>query len=155
MQSPKRPRRSIDGYTISAVSERYGIHPQTLRLYEREGLLKPFRSVGNTRYYSDTDLERLEMILTLTREMGVNLAGVEVILSLREQMTRMQEEMNQFLAAVQAEISERIAERARQDSGALVLRSAITSTRRVTWTHTQVTRSVAATHEANNQEDSQ
>src|SRR3712207_6701088 len=130
METRRRPRRSIDGYTISAVSERYGVHPQTLRLYEREGLLKPFRSVGNTRYYSDADLERLEMILTLTRDMGVNLAGVEVILSLREQMDRMQEEMNQFLAAVQAELSDRIAERTRRDSDALVLRSTFVTTRR-------------------------
>src|SRR5918911_1867012 len=93
--------KSKAAYMISAVAERYGIHPQTLRLYEREGLLKPFRSVGNTRYYSDEDLERLETILTLTRDMGVNLAGVEIILSLREQMARMQREMHQFLEALQ------------------------------------------------------
>jgi MerR family transcriptional regulator/heat shock protein HspR len=140
MDTRRRPRRSIDGYTISSVSERYGVHPQTLRLYEREGLLKPFRSVGNTRYYSDADLERLEMILTLTRDMGVNLAGVEVILSLREQMARMQEEMNQFLAAVQAELSERIAERARRDTDALVLRSTVFSSRRSVWTPTPAAR---------------
>jgi MerR family transcriptional regulator/heat shock protein HspR len=124
----RRPRKTIDGYTISAVAERYGVHPQTLRLYEREGLLKPFRSVGNTRYYSDDDLERLEMILTLTRDLGVNLAGVEVILNLREQMGRMQEEMTQFLEAVQSELNERIAERGR--GGALVPRSAFLAARR-------------------------
>ena len=106
MQSRRTPRRPIDGYTISAVSERYGIHPQTLRLYEREGLLKPFRSVGNTRYYSDTDLERLETILTLTREMGVNLAGVEIILNMREKMDAMQKEFERFFDYLRAHAGE-------------------------------------------------
>lgn len=117
------PRRRVEGYTISAVSERYGVHAQTLRMYEREGLLKPFRSVGNTRYYSDRDCERLEMILTLTRDMGVNLAGVEVILNLREQLARMQEEMTQFLEAVHSELSDRIRERGRREGAALVPRT--------------------------------
>ena len=107
----KRPKRRVEGYTISAVADRYGIHAQTLRMYEREGLLKPFRSVGNTRYYSDLDLDRLEMILTLTRDLGVNLAGVEVILNLREQYARMQEEMTQFLDAVRIELGDRIRDR--------------------------------------------
>ena len=119
----RRPRRTVEGYTISAVAERFGIHPQTLRMYEREGLLKPFRSVGNTRYYSDRDCERLEMILTLTRDMGVNLAGVEVILNLREQFSRMQDEMTQFLEAVRAELSDRIRERGRANEAALVPQS--------------------------------
>jgi MerR family transcriptional regulator/heat shock protein HspR len=126
-----RPRKRIDGYTISAVAERYGIHPQTLRLYEREGLLKPFRSVGNTRYYSDDDLERLETILTLTRDLGVNLAGVEVILNLQEQMARMREEMTEVLAAVQAEIAKRLAERGSAAEHALVPRSTVVSMRRI------------------------
>lgn len=69
---------------ISSVAESYQIHPQTLRLYERLGLLKPSRSDGNTRLYTDEDLQRLEVILTLTRDLGVNLAGVEVILNMRE-----------------------------------------------------------------------
>lgn len=127
----KKPRRAIDGYTISAVAERYDIHPQTLRLYEREGLLKPFRSVGNTRYYSDDDLKRLETILTLTREMGINLAGVEVILNLREQMERMRDEMSQLLGAVHEELAERMAERGRATGDALVRRSSVASVRRV------------------------
>jgi MerR family transcriptional regulator/heat shock protein HspR len=127
----RRPRKRIDGYTISAVAERYGIHPQTLRLYEREGLLKPFRSVGNTRYYSDTDLERLETILTLTRDLGVNLAGVEVILNLQEQMTRMREEMTQVLEVVQDEIAKRLSERETAAEHALVPRSTVVSMRRV------------------------
>ena len=68
-------KRKIKTYTISAVAELFEIHPQTLRLYEREGLLKPSRSVGNTRVYEDTDIQRLEIILSLTRDLGVNLAG--------------------------------------------------------------------------------
>jgi len=71
---------------ISVVAERYSIHPQTLRLYEREGLIKPARSAGNTRLYDEEAIRRLEIILTLTRDLGVNLAGVEVILNMREQM---------------------------------------------------------------------
>ena len=78
--------KSKAAYMISAVAEQYGIHPQTLRLYEREGLLKPSRSEGNTRLYTDEDLERLEVILHLTRDLGVNLAGVEIILNMREKM---------------------------------------------------------------------
>jgi MerR family transcriptional regulator/heat shock protein HspR len=122
-EEQRRPRRNVEGYTISAVAERFGVHPQTLRMYEREGLLKPFRSVGNTRYYSDRDCERLEMILTLTRDMGVNLAGVEVILNLREQFARMQDEMTQFLEAVRAELSDRIRERGLANEEALVPQS--------------------------------
>lgn len=83
-------------YTISAVAELYEIHPQTLRLYEREGLLKPSRSEGNTRLYEDSDLKRLEVILSLTRDLGVNLAGVEIILNMREKMDTMQREFERF-----------------------------------------------------------
>lgn len=89
-------KKRVKTYTISAVSELYDIHPQTLRLYEREGLLKPSRSVGNTRLYEDSDLERLEVILSLTRELGVNLAGVEIILNMREKMSAMQREFERF-----------------------------------------------------------
>ena len=92
-------------YMISAVARRYDIHPQTLRLYEREGLLKPSRTEGNTRQYSDADLERLETILTLTRELGVNLAGVEIILNMRSKMDRMQAEVNEFMAYVKRELA--------------------------------------------------
>ena len=80
------------GYTISDVANKYQIHPQTLRTYEREGLLKPARTQGNTRVYRGKDLQRLEFILTLTRELGVNLAGVEVVLNMREKMMKMYEE---------------------------------------------------------------
>src|SRR4051812_39952438 len=89
-------KKKVKTYTISAVAELYDIHPQTLRLYEREGLLKPSRSVGNTRLYEDSDLERLEIILALTRDLGVNLAGVEIILNMREKMDAMQREFERF-----------------------------------------------------------
>jgi MerR family transcriptional regulator/heat shock protein HspR len=90
-------KKKIKTYTISAVAELFEIHPQTLRLYEREGLLKPSRSDGNTRLYEDADIERLELILSLTRDLGVNLAGVEIILNMREKMNQMQSEFERFL----------------------------------------------------------
>ncbi|HEV8579766.1 MAG TPA: MerR family transcriptional regulator [Thermoanaerobaculia bacterium] len=99
---------------ISVVAERYGIHPQTLRLYEREGLLKPVRSAGNTRLYDDEAIRRLEIILTLTRDLGVNLAGVEVILNMREQMERMQGEVDRLLEFVRRQAEERRADPSRQ-----------------------------------------
>lgn len=89
-------KKKIRTYTISAVAELYDIHPQTLRLYEREGLLLPSRSIGNTRLYEDSDLEQLEVILSLTRDLGVNLAGVEIILNMRAKMNQMQREFEQF-----------------------------------------------------------
>src|SRR6187397_1829121 len=91
-------------YMISAVSQNYNIHPQTLRLYEREGLLKPSRTEGNTRLYSEEDLEELEAILTLTRDLGVNLAGVEIILNMRRKIEAMQHEVNEFLEYVKKEM---------------------------------------------------
>lgn len=95
---PRRPPKGEGRrfYMISAVSERFGIHPQTLRLYERGGLLMPSRTEGNTRLYTDDDLERLRVILNLTRELGVNLAGVEIVLNMRDKMNLMQEEINAF-----------------------------------------------------------
>ena len=95
-------------YMISAVAEQYAIHPQTLRLYEREGLLAPSRSDGNTRLYTDEDLERLEVILQLTRELGVNLAGVEIILNMREKMSAMERQMQEFIAQLDTELSRRV-----------------------------------------------
>ena len=103
IRAPKKKARA--GYMISAVAELYQLHPQTLRLYERVGLLKPSRSEGNTRLYTDADLERLEVILTLTREMGVNLAGIEIILNMREKMSEMQRQMKAFTEFVQQELS--------------------------------------------------
>jgi len=91
-------------YMIGVVAMRYEIHPQTLRLYEREGLLLPSRTEGKTRLYSDEDLERLEFILSLTRDLGVNLAGVEVVLSLRDRMMRMQEDLHRQIEAFEARL---------------------------------------------------
>ena len=99
-------KKGIRTYTISAVAELYDIHPQTLRLYEREGLLKPSRSVGNTRLYEDGDLERLEVILSLTRDLGVNLAGVEIMLNMREKMDEMQREFERFFEYLRTHASE-------------------------------------------------
>ncbi len=110
-----RKTRGKAGYMISAVAEMYNIHPQTLRLYEREGLLIPSRSNGNTRLYTSEDLERLETILNLTRDLGVNLAGIEIILNMRERMRRMQDEMQAFVDFVQRDIMRR---RVRESEGA-------------------------------------
>lgn len=92
---------------ISSVAEQYEIHPQTLRLYEREGLLKPSRSDGNTRLYTEEDLERLEVILHLTRDLGVNLAGVEIILNMREKMAEMHRQIEDFVSTVNTELATR------------------------------------------------
>lgn len=102
---PKVRKRAKAGYMISAVAELYKLHPQTLRLYERVGLLKPSRSQGNTRLYTDSDLERLDVILTLARDMGVNLAGIEIILNMREKMIEMERQMGEFAQVVQQELS--------------------------------------------------
>ena len=92
-------------YMISVVAQKYNIHPQTLRLYEREGLLTPSRTDGNTRLYSDEDLEQLETILSLTRDLGVNLAGVEIILNMRRKIEAMQHEVNEFMEYVKGEMT--------------------------------------------------
>ena len=101
----KRAERGKAYFMISAVAQRYNIHPQTLRLYEREGLLAPSRTDGNTRLYSEEDLERLETILNLTRDLGVNLAGVEIILNMRQKIERMQSEVNEFMDYVKRELA--------------------------------------------------
>src|SRR6266481_6785909 len=99
--------RSKAAYMISAVAEQYQIHPQTLRLYEREGLLIPSRSEGNTRLYTQEDVERLEVILKLTRELGVNLAGVEIILNMRDRMSGMQRQIEEFVSTLNYELAVR------------------------------------------------
>lgn len=101
-------RRSKGAYMISAVSEMYGIHPQTLRLYEREGLLKPSRTEGNTRLYTDEDLERLEFILNLARDLGVNISGIAIILQMRERMEEMQRQMQEFVRMIRQEVITRV-----------------------------------------------
>ena len=95
-----RRKKTKGSFTISVVAEQFGIHPQTLRLYEREGLLKPSRTEGNTRMYTDADVERLDLILSLTRDLGVNLAGVEIILNMRSKMEAMQAQMEEFVSYV-------------------------------------------------------
>jgi MerR family transcriptional regulator, heat shock protein HspR len=95
------------GYMISAVAEMYNVHPQTLRLYEREGLLSPSRSEGNTRLYTEEDLERLEVILSLTRDLGVNLAGIEIILNMRARMKEVEREVQALVDYMQHELAVR------------------------------------------------
>src|SRR3974377_2356511 len=97
-------RKSKGAYMISAVAEMYGIHPQTLRLYEREGLLKPSRTEGNTRLYTDEDLQRLEFILTLARDLAVNISGIAIILQMRERMEEMQRQIQEFFVQLQREM---------------------------------------------------
>jgi MerR family transcriptional regulator, heat shock protein HspR len=114
-------RKSKGAYMISAVAEMYGIHPQTLRLYEREGLLKPSRTDGNTRLYTEEDLQRLEFILNLARDLGVNIAGIAIILQMRERMEEMNRQMQDFVRFVQQEVAFR-ASHAQADAsqGALI-----------------------------------
>lgn len=100
MNPQKGPKKY---HHISNVAKMYNIHPQTLRLYEREGLLKPSRSEGNTRLYSDEDLEQLELILNLSRDLGVNLAGIEVVLNMRNKIKQIEKEVNEFLEFVRIE----------------------------------------------------
>jgi MerR family transcriptional regulator/heat shock protein HspR len=102
----KEKKEPKNYYHISSVSRRYNIHPQTLRLYEREGLLKPSRSEGNTRLYSEEDLKQLELILNLIRDLGVNLAGVEVILNMRKKIEQIEAGVNEFLEYIRKELFE-------------------------------------------------
>ncbi|MDP9171184.1 MAG: helix-turn-helix transcriptional regulator [Acidobacteriota bacterium] len=112
--------KSKAAYMISSVAEQYGVHPQTLRLYEREGLLKPSRSDGNTRLYTDEDLERLEVILHLTRDLGVNLAGVEIILNMRARMESMQRQIEDFVHSLNQELANRPAPEQPADRNSLI-----------------------------------
>jgi MerR family transcriptional regulator, heat shock protein HspR len=105
---------------ISAVAEMYGIHPQTLRLYEREGLLKPSRTEGNTRLYTDEDLQRLEFILNLARDLGVNISGIAIILQMRERMEEMQRQIQDFVQAIQQEVLSHAHMNADPSRGAIV-----------------------------------
>lgn len=117
----REKKKARAGYMISAVATLYKIHPQTLRLYERAGLLKPSRSQGNTRLYTDEDLERLEIILNLTRDLGVNLAGIEVVLNMRDKMNEMERQIEQFMEFVRTEFAAGLSRRRHSPSrGALV-----------------------------------
>jgi MerR family transcriptional regulator/heat shock protein HspR len=113
-------RKSKGAYMISAVAEMYGIHPQTLRLYEREGLLKPSRTEGNTRLYTDEDLQRLEFILSLARDLGVNISGIAIILQMRERMEEMQRQIQEFVKYIQEEVLSRASAAADPSRGAIV-----------------------------------
>jgi MerR family transcriptional regulator/heat shock protein HspR len=113
-------RKSKGAYMISSVAEMYEIHPQTLRLYEREGLLKPSRTEGNTRLYTDEDLERLEFILNLARDLGVNIAGIGIILQMRERMEEMNRQMQNFVEYVRSEMLSRFQQAAPPMAGAIV-----------------------------------
>ena len=113
-------RKSKGAYMISAVAEMYEIHPQTLRLYEREGLLLPSRTEGNTRLYTDEDLERLEFILNLARDLGVNIAGIAIILQMRERMEEMNRQMQSFVEYVRTEMLARFQQNAPTGGAAMV-----------------------------------
>jgi MerR family transcriptional regulator/heat shock protein HspR len=110
-------RKSKGAYMISAVAEMYDIHPQTLRLYEREGLLLPSRSEGNTRLYTDEDLERLEFILNLARDLGVNIAGIAIVLQMRERMEEMNRQMQGFVDYVRTEMLARMQQQQQPGAG--------------------------------------
>ncbi|MEJ5172291.1 MAG: helix-turn-helix transcriptional regulator [Hydrogenothermaceae bacterium] len=116
----KSDKKKEPVYMIGAVSRMYKIHPQTLRLYEKEGLLVPSRTEGRTRLYSEEDLEKLEFILFLTRELGVNLAGVDAILRMRSQMMELQNQIEQLLDYIQEEIRRRFSEDTEAQKNALV-----------------------------------
>ena len=113
-------RKGKGAYMISAVAEMYEIHPQTLRLYEREGLLKPSRTEGNTRLYTDEDLQRLEFILSLARDLGVNISGIAIILQMRERMEEMQRHMQEFIQSMQKEMIARIQQQMDPSRGAII-----------------------------------
>ncbi len=121
-------RKSKGAYMISAVAEMYEIHPQTLRLYEREGLLKPSRTEGNTRLYTDEDLERLEFILNLARDLGVNIAGIAIILQMRERMEEMNRQMQSFVDYVRTEMLDRMQQGFGQESAMVPLRRTVVVT---------------------------
>ena len=101
---PRKKKQTRVGYMISSVAEMYDLHPQTLRMYERNGLITPSRSEGNTRLYTEEDIERLEVVIHLTRDLGVNLAGVEVVLNMREKMTNLQGQVEEFVEFMNAEM---------------------------------------------------
>ena len=115
-------RKTKGAYMISSVAEMYEIHPQTLRLYEREGLLRPSRSEGNTRLYTDEDLERLEFILNLARDLGVNIAGIGIVLQMRERMEEMNRQMQGFVDYVRTEMLTRMQQQQQPGTGLVPMR---------------------------------
>ena len=101
-------KRKKGHYSISAVAKMFSVHQQTIRLYEKEGLIIPKRSSGNTRLFSEEDVNRLEEIIYLTHQLGINLAGVEMILKLKKQISKMQKEMNKLFEFTQKELDETV-----------------------------------------------
>lgn len=97
-------KRKKGFFSISAVAKMFSVHQQTIRLYEKEGLIAPKRSAGNTRLFSEDDVDRLEEIIYLTHQLGINLAGVEMILKLKKQMSKMQKDMNKVFDQTNAEL---------------------------------------------------
>jgi MerR family transcriptional regulator/heat shock protein HspR len=124
-------KKAKGAYMISAVAEMYDIHPQTLRLYEREGLLRPSRSEGNTRLYTEEDIERLEFILNLARDLGVNIAGIAIVLQMRERMEEMNRQMQGFVEYVRTEMLSRMQEAQAQQVGLVPVRRAVAEGRAV------------------------
>src|SRR5260370_41753488 len=118
-------RKSKGAYMISAVAEMYEIHPQTLRLYEREGRLKPSRPEGNTRLYTDEDLERLEFILNLARGLGENIAGIAIVLQMRERMEEMNRQMVGFVDYVRPEMRTRMPQQQQPGTARVPMRRAM------------------------------
>ena len=92
-------------FSISAVAKMFSVHQQTIRLYEKEGFITPKRSDGNTRMFSEEDVDRLEQVIHLTHQLGINLAGVEMILKLQKKIVRMQKDMNKIFTNVQSELA--------------------------------------------------
>ncbi|WP_433973823.1 MerR family transcriptional regulator [Tunturiibacter lichenicola] len=125
-------RKSKGAYMISSVAEMYEIHPQTLRLYEREGLLRPSRSEGNTRLYTDEDLERLEFILNLARDLGVNIAGIAIVLQMRERMEEMNRQMQGFVDYVRTEMLTRMQQGQSPGTGLVPMRRPVVVPLKVT-----------------------
>lgn len=99
-----KTKRKKGYYSISAVAEMFSVHQQTIRLYEKQGLITPKRSSGNTRLFAEEDLDRLEEVIHLTHTLGINLAGVEMILKLKKQMSKMQKDMNQLFDETQEDL---------------------------------------------------
>ena len=101
-------KRKKGYFSISAVAKMFSVHQQTIRLYEKEGLIIPKRSSGNTRLFSEEDVDRLEEIIYLTHQVGINLAGVEMILKLKKQMAKMQKDMNKIFDTTQKELDNEV-----------------------------------------------
>jgi MerR family transcriptional regulator, heat shock protein HspR len=101
-------KRKKGYFSISAVAKMFTVHPQTIRWYEEKGLITPNRSDGNTRLFSEEDIDKLEEVIYLTHELGINLAGVEMIFKLKKQISRLQKDMNQAFEKTQKELDEKV-----------------------------------------------